>query len=165
MAGVIVLESTIFIRLRSYKHGMNSKIKSRVTLLLLALVVAASGCIHTEPYAKLESAVSDKKATNSSPAEITLKASNNKDETSFYTTVKITGDGSELAKVTNREGASQNKFNLGTAERDASTREEFAQVRKKLDVDAEVDVKVKLYRDGSQEVIDSRQYTVKIKNG
>ncbi|PSH01820.1 MAG: hypothetical protein BRC26_02900, partial [Nanohaloarchaea archaeon QH_8_44_6] len=113
-----------------------------------------SGCVKPDlnndssnPEAQLIGSVSDQKITERSPGEITLNARNMRNETSeFFVRVSPVGDYDQLVSTTNREGEETQTIQLGEAVESATTGENFAEVRKNLNITANIKVQAELYR-------------------
>ena len=132
---------------------------NKTLIAFLCIAIATSGCTQLlgEDRAGLMSDVSDKKVTAEDPGEITLNAKNMGKRTSFYVQVEPVGDYRQIVRITDREGKSQNRFNLGEAVEGATTGEKFAQVRKKMNVTANVQIEIQLYSNESKEVLDTER--------
>lgn len=137
-------------------------------LIALVLAVTVSGCSSTvEPVdnekSDLMGKVSDKRVTDESPGEITLNARNRGNQTaSFHVKLSPVGDYSDLARVTDREGSEITRVNLGEAVPGATTGEKFAEVRKDLNVTANVKIKAELFNETADRSIETQTYTLKM---
>jgi len=137
-------------------------------LTVLLLTVTVSGCtdsVSDSSAATLVGEVSDRTIAEDSPGEIKINAENTGNQTYFYTVVKPIGDYSEIVTVTDRNGNPQRRVDLGDAVKGATTGEKFAQVRKDLNVTSSVKIKVELYEEGSEEVLDTETYILSTKEG
>lgn len=137
----------------------------KILLGILVLVVVASGCTDIgggPSEAQLVGTTADTEVTDEDPGEITLNAKNNDNEThSYYARVTPVGDYRRIVRITTRNNQQQNRFELGEAVGEATTGEQFAQVRKEANVSSTVKVKAELYRQDGEEVLDSRIYQLK----
>lgn len=135
-------------------------------ILVLAAIIAVSGCTdlgNKTHAAGLVGEVSDRTVTGESPGEIKLNAKNSGNETSFYVLVEPVGDYSKIVSITDRNEEATNRVNLGTAVKDATTGENFVQVRKDLNVTSSVKIKAELYSEDYNETLDTETYRLNTK--
>lgn len=133
---------------------------------VIAVAVLVSGCTSSgssqASSAELIGKVSDGMISDDDPGEITLNARNYGDKASFHVKIEPVGDYRNLIKVTDRQGKTARRVNLGGAVKEATTGEQFAHVRKKLNVSSTVRLKAELYNSTGSQPLDAETYTLKL---
>lgn len=86
---------------------------------------------------------------------------NYRNETSFTVKVRPLGDYSHIVRVTDRNGEAVAEVDLGSAVNQATTRERFIEVHKRLNVTSNVKVRAELYNSTSDQVLDSKIYNLR----
>ena len=86
---------------------------------------------------------------------------NYRNETSFRVNVRPLGDYSNIVRVTDRSGEEVTEIDLGSAVKEATTRERYVEVHKRLNVTSNVKIKADLYNSTSKQALDTKIYNLR----